>query len=376
MEPAPPITPAARLSVGPAEDEAKAGCTRFLQLHGRRSPKELLAEIPDDVAMDRYGSGGVVDELEAEIASILGKPAAVFLPSGTMAQQITLRVHAEHRSRSMFVCHPACHLDWHEGRGYQRLHGLTCRPAGDLRLPLTVADLEKVAGRPAALVLELPQRDLGGHLPTWSELEGQVAWARERGAALHLDGARLWESTAGYGRSPADIAALFDSVYVSFYKALGALGGCCVAGNTDVVAEVREWRTRHGGTLFALWPYAASALAGLRRRLPLMPAYYDHALAIAAALTTLPNLEVVPDPPHTPMMHLLLRCDAEDLAGAVLGLARDQGIWTFGSWQAADSRRTQRVELAIGDAAMEFSPDEVRDVFSALLGTVPWLAQP
>ncbi len=372
------------VSVGPAQDKAMAGCSRFLQLHGRRSPQSLLADIPDDVRMDRYGDGGVVTELEEETASVLGKPAAVFLPSGTMAQQATLRVHAERRASpgpgrgaggfgagvfgaGVFVCHPACHLEWREGRGYQRLHGLACRTAGDLHLPLNVADLEAVAETPAVLLLDLPQRDLGGHLTTWDELEAQVAWGRARHAAVHLDGARLWECTPRYQRAPAEIAALFDTVYVSFYKGLGALSGCCLAGPAADVAEVREWRTRHGGRLPALWPYAASALTCLRRRLPRMGGYYEHACAIASALTDVPGVEVVPDPPHTPMMHLLVRATAAELADAVLRLARQEHIWTFGRWWTSDSPRTQKIELAVGDATMDFRPDEVRTVVASLV---------
>jgi threonine aldolase len=367
--PDPAAGPASIVSVGPEQAEAMAGCSRFLQLHGRRTPRQLLADIPDDVATDRYGSGGVVTQLEDEVAALLGKAAAVFLPSGTMAQQAALRVHADRCGRSrVFVCHPACHLEWREGRAYQRLHGLTCHPAGDLRLPLTVAQLEAVAETPAALLLELPQRDLGGHLPTWEQLQAQVAWARDQGAAMHLDGARLWECTPHYQRTPAEIAALFDTVYVSFYKGLGALSGCCLAGPAADVAEVRQWRTRHGGTLFALWPYAASALTSLRRRLPLMDGYYRHALAIAAALADVPGVEVVPDPPHTPMMHLLVRATGAELADAVLRLARDDGIWTFGGWWTSESPRTQKIELSVGDATMEFGPDEVRDVLATLAG--------
>ena len=155
-----------------------------------------------------------------------------------------------------------------------------------------------------------------------------MAWARERGAAAHLDGARLWESAAGYGRTPAEIAALFDTVYVSFYKGIGALAGCCVAGPADVIAQVREWRRRMGGTLYGLWPSAASALTCLAARLPRFPAYLEHARAIAAALSDVPGVTVIPDPPQVPMMHLLLRASKDDYAAAARRLAKDRGIWT------------------------------------------------
>jgi threonine aldolase len=252
-------------------------CTAFLAGHGPVTAAGLLAGIPADTATDRYGDGGVVAELEAEIAGLLGKPAAAFWPSGTMAQQSVLRVHADRRQRRTVIFHPMCHLDRHEEQAYQRLHGLTGRPAGDLNRLMTLEDLAAISEPPAALLIELPQRDLGGQQPAWADLRAQVAWAHDRGAAAHLDGARLWESAAGYSRPPAEIAALFDSVYVSFYKGIGALPGCCLAGPADIVAEAREWRRRMGGTLFGLWPNAASALSCLRRRLPLMPAYLRHA---------------------------------------------------------------------------------------------------
>ena len=264
-------------------------CTRFLHGHGPVRAADLLGTVPADTVPDRYGQGGVVAGLEARIASLLGKPAAVFLPSGTMAQQAVLRVHADQRQRRAIVFHPCCHLDVHEDRGYQRLHQLTGRPAR----PAAPAAQRRGPGRgdppAAALILELPQRDLGGQQPAWAELEAQVGWAAEHGAAAHLDGARLWESAAGYQRPPAGIAQLFDTVYVSFYKGLGALPGCCVAGPDDIIAQVRDWRHRMGGTLYGLWPSAASALTCLDRRLPLMPRYLEHARAIAAALHGVPG---------------------------------------------------------------------------------------
>ncbi len=225
--------------------------------------------------------------LERYVAELLGKPAAVFLPSGTMAQGATLRVHADQRNTRTVLWHPACHLDRHEGQAHSRLHRLIGRPVGTLERLITMADLEAVAEPVAAVLLELPQRDLGGQLPDWDELCAQVGWARELGAAAHLDGARLWEASAGYGRPPGEIAGLFDTVYVSFYKGIGALPGCCVAGSVTEVAQVREWRRRLGGTLFGLWPSAASALTLLPERLGKMPARLVHARAIAATLTDL-----------------------------------------------------------------------------------------
>ena len=342
-------------------------CTVFLGGHGPVTAAGLLAGIPADTVPDRYGDGGVVAELEAEIAGLLGKPAAAFWPSGTMAQQSALRVHADRRQRRTVIFHPMCHLDRHEGQAYQRLHGLTGRPAGELHRLLTLEDLTVISEPPAALLIELPQRDLGGQQPAWADLQAQVEWAHDRGAAAHLDGARLWESAAGYGRPPAEIAALFDTVYVSFYKGIGALPGCCLAGPADVIAEAREWRRRMGGTLFGLWPNAASALSCLRRRLPLMPAYLRHARAIAAALAGAAGVRVVPDPPQVPMMHLLLDTTQDGYAAAARRLAEEQGIWVWPQAMTTVDPRVQKVELSVGDATCALPPDRVRDIITALV---------
>jgi threonine aldolase len=352
-----------------AEQAALRGqCTVFLTGHGPVTAAALLAGIPAGTTVDRYGDGGVVGELETEIAGLLAQPAAVFLPSGTMAQQSVLRVHADRRQRRTVVFHPMCHLDRHEGQAFERLHGLTGRPAGDPGQLLSLDDLTAIAEPPAALLIELPQRDLGGQQPDWADVQAQAGWARGRGAAVHLDGARLWESAAGYGRPPGEIAALFDTVYVSFYKGIGALAGCCIAGPADILAEVREWRHRMGGTLFGLWPNAASALSCLRRRLPLMPAYLSHAREIAAALRGLAGVRVVPDPPQVPMMHLMLSTTPDRFAAAARRLAVEQQIWTWPAAVTTGDPAVLRVELTVGDATRALSPAQVRDIIAALIG--------
>lgn len=348
------------------ENALRDQCTAFLAGHGPVTSAALLASIPADTVPDRYGEGGAVAGLEEEIAGLLGKQAAVFLPSGTMAQQSVLRVHADRRQRRTVIFHPMCHLDRHEGRAYQRLHGLTGRPAGDPDRLLTLGDLTAISEPPAALLIELPQRDLGGQQPDWADLTAQAGWARDRGAAVHLDGARLWESAAGYGRPPAEIAAPFDTVYVSFYKGIGALPGCCVAGPGDIVAEVREWRQRMGGTLFGLWPNAASALTCLRSRLPLMPGYLSHARAIAAALRDVAGVRVVPDPPQVPMMHLLLNTTQEAYTAAARALAVEQRVWVRPKAGTTADPGVQRVELPVGDATCALEPARIRDIIAAL----------
>jgi threonine aldolase len=327
-----------------------------------------LGTIAPDTAMDRYGQGGVVAELERYVATLLGKEAALFFPSGTMAQQIALRVHADRRGRRDIVFHPYCHLNWHEEHGYERLHNLHGVPAGPLSQPLSLASLSTVAAAPAALLIELPQRDLGGVLPDWDELVQMVDWAHHRGAAAHLDGARLWESTPYYGKAPSDIAALFDTVYVSFYKGIGGIAGCCLAGPADVISEARAWRTRHGGRLVALWPYAASALALLPARLSKMPRYFDHARAIARALAGLPGVEVLPEVPQAPMMHLALSLTADQLLHNALLIAERHRVWTFAAPFASDTPHRQRIEFTVGDATLDFTPDEVRSLMEELAG--------
>jgi threonine aldolase len=356
----------------PAELRAlRDGCDRALTGHGLLTVADALAEIAalpaDDLTPDVYGEGGAVTVLEAEVRELLGKPAAVFMPSGTMAQQIALRIHADRRNRRVVAFHPTCHLELHEDKAYQRLHGLVGRPVGNARELMTLADLEAVREPLAAVLIELPQREIGGRLPAWDDLVAQIAWVRERGAAVHLDGARLWESGPWYGREPSEIAALFDSVYVSFYKGLGGLAGSMLLGDEELVSEARAWRSRHGGTLYHLWPYAAAGLAGLRLRLPRMGAYVAHAQAIAAALSGVDGVDVVPDPPQTPMMHLHLRATAEAVTAGIRRLATEQRLWTWGGSSPTDTPGIRRVELTVGDATLALSPAEVAAAVRTLL---------
>jgi threonine aldolase len=345
----------------------RAACTDSFLGNGLATTAEMVATIGTDVEADTYGAGGVVADLEKEIAELLGKPAAVYLPSGTMAQPATLRVHADARNSRTVLWHPYCHLARHELDAYAHLHDLVGRPVGDQSRLITLEDLEGVAEPVAALLLELPQRDLGGQMPSLDDLFAQVSWARERGAAVHLDGARLWEAAAGYHRTPAEIAQFFDTVYVSFYKGVGALPGCCVAGPEDVIRQVREWRRRLGGTLYGMWPGAASARNKISGALAEMPARMEHALAIAKAVTDVPGVRTVPAEPHAPMMHFLLSVSADRYAENAKELAEADKLWVWPTAMNTEDPDVVRLELSVGSATLRHDPSVIANVLARLI---------
>jgi hypothetical protein len=122
-----------------------------------------------------------------------------------------------------------------------------------------------------------------------------------------------------------------------------------------------------GGTLFGMWPGAASALSCLRRRAPLMPDYLARARAIADAVRDLPGVTVVPDPPETPMLHLLLRTSPQAFTAAARTLA-EQGLWTWEKAMSSEDPTVQRVELSVGDATMALSLDDICEAIAVLSG--------
>jgi threonine aldolase len=347
------------------------GCQRWLGSRRPAMAAEVLRAaadaIPADARPDHYGEGELVEGFERRIAGLLGKDAAVLLPSGTMAQQIALRLHCDRRRVHTVAFHPTCHLELHEDGGYAHLHGLKAELVGGADRLIELADLEALHAPIGALLLELPQREIGGRLPEWDDLVAQVEWARNRGAATHLDGARIWESAPYYRRPHTEIAALFDTVYVSLYKGLGGFAGCLLAGPEELAAEARVWRRRHGGTLYNLYPFAAAAQHGLDVLVPQMPRFLEHGRALAAALRELPGVDVVPDPPQTPLFHLHLRGDRDALWERALDLAEERRVWLFGRLQPSVLPGVHKAELTVGEPALEISPQEAAELIAAVV---------
>jgi len=324
-------------------------------------------------APDRYGEGPLVNAFEQRIASVLGCEAALFVPSGTMAQQIALRIHADETHVPVFGMHATSHLELHELRAYARVQRLDAVLLGPRERPTLAHDLAACPERLAALLVELPAREIGGQLPPWDALVELATLARSRDIRMHMDGARLWEAREAYApRTHAEICALFDSVYVSFYKGIGAIAGAALAGTASFVAQARDWRKRMGGTLVHLYPLVASAAMRFDGALARMRQRRECAIAIAAALAGIEGLRVLPSPPQVSMFHLHFEADAEVLDHARLAFAQRDSVWIGGRF--APSATGASMELNVGDALCGIEPARVAAQFGALVAMANELA--
>lgn len=338
---------------------------------------EAAPEVYDlEEQPDVYGNG-VVAAVEERVASLLGKEAAAFFPTGTMAQQIALRCWAARTGNAAVALHPLAHPEVHERHAFTQVSGLRpVRLTGEPRLPTAeeVRDFDEPFG---TLMLELPLRDAGFVLPTWEELTEVVGAARERDAVVHFDGARLWETTVHFGRPLDEIAGLADSVYVSFYKSLEGLAGAALAGPRTLVDEAKTWRHRYGGTLFQQFPTALSALVGLDRELPRLPEYVRHARMVAAALregfaeTGVPWARVHPEEPHTHEFQVWLPYEPDVLIEAAVRQAEETGTYLFTGYWERGGPGLARTEVTVGAAGLEWTAEDVKAAVADFVARLP-----
>jgi threonine aldolase len=343
---------------------AVTGCESTVFWHAPRTPVEALRALADDAEAldvqqwDVYAERGPVARVEAEVAELLGTPAAAFFPSGIMAQQAALRVWCDRTGSKRVAIPDTSHLLRHEDDGPRRLHGFEFEHLTEGRTTATADHLRRLSPGLGAALVELPLRDAGCMLPSWDDLTALSAAARELGVPLHADGARIWESQPFYDRPLPEIVAQFDSIYVSFYKGLEGLAGAALAGPEDVVEEARRWRKRMGGTLFHLTPFAVSALAGLRDRLPRMGEYAAWARAFAVEASAV-GLRPWPDPPHTNTMLIHAEGEENAVLERVISFMEREKVQPCGGWQTADVPGFVVTEVAVHDAALKHDPKQV-----------------
>ena len=218
------------------------------------------------VVDDNYLLGGEVEAFEQHWAKLLGKETAVFMPSGTLANQLALRALAGSKRR--VIVPEVSHIYNDTGDACQTLSGQTLMPLGPGRATFTRADVEAVLTRTAggrvatdvgAIVIESPIRRLSGQMFDWDEVKRISALARDKGIGMHLDGARLFMASAYTGISPAEYAAHFDTVYISLWKYFNCGIGAILAGPKRVLDGMFHVRRMFGGNLAVGWNAALVA---------------------------------------------------------------------------------------------------------------------
>ena len=365
-----------------AEQESlRRRCTIHVSGHAPPAPGAELARIghwcqEHGWHADRYGEGELIEGFERKVATLLGKAAAVFMPSGTMAQLIALRIWCERKGIRRIAMHATSHLELHEERAYAHLHGLDATLLGARERPTEARDLAALLAKsvadsteqPAALLVELPAREIGGRLPAWEEIEALSALAHDHGMRLHMDGARLWEAREYFApRSLGDLCAPFDSVYVSFYKGIGALAGAMLLGPEDFIAEARIWRRRQGGTLVQLHPFVASAAMRLDMQLAKMPAYRARALGFAAGLSTIDGIIVDPQPPQVNLFHVHFAAPPAALTAARDQIASEDGAWLAQRFGPGNTPGWSSIEIYVGDNLLAHDNSTVIPLFAKLI---------
>ncbi|MBL8343815.1 MAG: aminotransferase class I/II-fold pyridoxal phosphate-dependent enzyme [Rubrivivax sp.] len=296
----------------------------------RPTPAMREAMARAEVGDDQYGEDPTTNRLQEQMAARLGKEAALWMPSGTMANQVALLVLA--RPGDEVVTAREAHAGWHEAGGAAANAGVQIIEVGE-RGVFTSAQLEaaiKPAGLPvfpATTVVEIENTHnrSGGVVFPQDEVLRICALARERGLASFLDGARLWNAAAASGRSEAELAAPFDLVSVAFSKGLGAPGGSLLAGSRELIQRANRHRRRLGGAMRQVGIFAAAALHGVEHHRARLAEDHANARRLAERLAGCAGVQLDLASVQTNIVVFHLKAGAPD-AAAVVAAARSRGV--------------------------------------------------
>lgn len=280
------------------------------------------ARVGDDV----YGEDPTVHELERETAELLGKEAALFMPSGTMSNQVALLVHTSPGDQALVT--QGAHMLVYESGAAAAVAGVQLTPLGEGgRLAPDAIDAAVLGPgdhhpKTRLLAIENTHNRSGGRVfPQPLALE-VIERARAHGLGLHLDGARLWNAAIATGSSVSELAAPFDTVSVCFSKGLGAPVGSALCGRREAIREARRFRKRLGGGMRQAGVVAAAALHALRHHRGLLARDHDHARLLAELLVHHRGVRLEPDPVETNIVMLHVSKDALALVARV----RQRGV--------------------------------------------------
>jgi threonine aldolase len=284
------------------------------------------AEVGDDV----FGDDPTVKSLEAHTADVLGKEAAVYVPSGTMANQIAVGVHT--RPGDELLCASTSHVYVWEAGGIARNSGVTARTF-DGEFGLLALDDIKDAIRPddvhyvqTRLVwLENTHNRGGGRIQSLESITEIRHWARDHRLAMHLDGARLMNAVVATGHAAHDWAQHFDTVSICFSKGLGAPVGSALAGSAEAIRHARTLRKVFGGAMRQAGIIAAAALYALENHVERLAEDHANAQVLADAFANTEGFALESGPVETNLVWIAVD-PAMGSAAEVAAYLRSRGI--------------------------------------------------
>jgi threonine aldolase len=287
------------------------------------------AEVGDDV----IGDDPTVHRLQARVAELLGKEAALFVPSGTMANLIATRLHC--RPGEEMICEADCHTYYYEQSGYAQINHIAARPvrgdSGVMRLE-QLTDLlrpgDPQLARTRLVTIENTHNRGGGRIQPFETVEAICLWARRNGLRLHLDGARLLNAVVATGIAAPQWTRHFDTVMICFSKGLGAPVGSALAGPRELMAEALRYRTVLGGGMRQSGVLAAAALYALDHHVDRLAEDHANAKRLAAGIHRIDQLTLCPDVIDTNMVFFRVSADwgtAAEFAAAM----QARGLLTF-----------------------------------------------
>jgi threonine aldolase len=249
--------------------------------------RAAMAAAP--VGDDQYGEDPTTNRLQARVADLLGQEAALWLPTGTMANQVALRVLT--RPGDEVIASRESHAGWHEAGGAAanagvQVHEIGARGVFSVDEMLAAIKPKSFAIFPSTTLVQIEYTHYraGGVGVPQAEVQRLCDAAREHGLARFLDGARLWNASVASGLAPAALAAPFDLIAVAFSKGLGAPGGSLLAGSKALIQSAHRHRQRLGGAMRQNGIFAAAALHGLDHHLDRLAEDHANARAFAEQL--------------------------------------------------------------------------------------------
>ena len=292
--------------------------------------REAMAqcEVGDDV----IDVDPTIDRLEKQTAQLLGKERALFVPSGTMSNQIAVRLHC--RPGDEFLCEAGCHIYNYEQAGFAQLSGVVARPlqgdGGMLDLhQLTLHPDDEHFAPTRLITLENTHNRSGGRIQDYDNVVRTCSWAREHGLATHLDGARLMNAVVASGVPAKDWAQHFDTVSICFSKGLGAPVGSALAGTEEAMRTARRHRKLFGGGMRQAGVIAAGALYALEQHVDRLAEDHAKAKQIADAIEAASGLELTHGAPHTNIVLFHVLESTNKTADEVVQYLADHDIHVF-----------------------------------------------